>query len=379
MKFLILQHNIYFSFFIYSFTVGSFFPRVGDLQLTMNIGESILGLALTGLPLGIQCSLILADKILNIFGIRLVMIIGIPIIGISLIFSALSYHPFLFFLSLIFGGLAIGIIEVAINLEADRVEYRIGQRIMNRSHSFWSLGFACSGLIGASLSQLQISPLFHFILSFVFCSFVTILFFHSYIPCPQRPNTSSSNQIFIIPTKGILALVIFTLSAMLIEGAGIEWSIIFMRDVFSTPAFINGLAFTLGALAQFIVRFFADKFIEKYGSIKVSQISIILMSTGILFVCFSTIPYLTLLGFTLMGGGTAVIFPLAMSAAAQRTDRPAAVNIASLAQISFLVFLIGPPLLGFIAENYGIRLSFGVSLPLLILSWMFIYTLKVKK
>ena len=54
MKFSILQHNVYFSFFIYSFSIGSFFPRIGDLQLKMNIGESILGLALMGLPLGVQ-------------------------------------------------------------------------------------------------------------------------------------------------------------------------------------------------------------------------------------------------------------------------------------------------------------------------------------
>ena len=104
-----------------------------------------------------------------------------------------------------------------------------------------------------------------------------------------------------------------------------------------------------------------------------------MMFTGVLIVFVSSVPYIALLGFTLMGGGTAVIFPLAMSAAAQKTDRPAAVNVASLAQISFLVFLIGPPLLGFIAENYGIRFSFGISLPLLILSWMFINTLKVKE
>ena len=65
MKFSILQHNVYFSFFIYSFSIGSFFPRIGDLQLKMNIGESILGLALMGLPLGVQISLILADKLLK--------------------------------------------------------------------------------------------------------------------------------------------------------------------------------------------------------------------------------------------------------------------------------------------------------------------------
>ena len=64
-------------------------------------------------------------------------------------------------------------------------------------------------------------------------------------------------------------------------------------------------------------------------------------------------------------------FPLAMSAAAQRTDRPAATNVASLAQTSFVAFLLGPPLLGYVAEHFGIRWSFGIGIPLVILSLIF--------
>jgi MFS family permease len=77
---------------------------------------------------------------------------------------------------------------------------------------------------------------------------------------------------------------------------------------------------------------------------------------------------MALVGFALIGMGTSVIFPLAMSAAAQRTDRPAATNVAALAQISFVAFLLGPPLLGYVAEHFGIRWSFGIGLPLVVLS-----------
>jgi len=378
MRFSLPQHNVFFSFFIYSFCFGAFFPRIGDLQLQMKVGESSLGLALAGLPFGVQVSLLFAEKILAVTGSRLLICLGIPILGISLIISSLSYDPFSFFLSLFLGGLTVGAIEVAVNLEADRTEYRIKKNIMNRSHSFWSLGFFTAGLIGAFLSQIQISPLVHFVLSFLVVSFLAILFFFRFQPSPQRPNSSVKSPIFVRPTKGVLALVVFTLSAMLIEGAGIDWSIIFMRDVFSTPPFLNGLAFALGAFAQFIVRFFADTFVERFGPVNVSRVSIISMLIGLILVCFSIEPYLALFGFALMGGGNAVLFPLAMSAAAQRTDRSATANVASLAQISFLVFLLGPPLLGFVAENYGIRLSFGVGLPLLIFSWIFVYTLRTK-
>jgi MFS family permease len=67
-----------------------------------------------------------------------------------------------------------------------------------------------------------------------------------------------------------------------------------------------------------------------------------------------------------------------MSAAAQRTDRSPATNVAALAQISFVAFLLGPPLLGAVAQAFGIRSAFGVGLPLVALSFVAAAALRVK-
>ena len=299
-------------------------------------------------------------------------------LAFSAFFISLTYNPFIFSLSLMLGGFVIGILEVAVNLEADRIEYKISKKIMNRSHSFWSLGFFCSGLTGALFSQMKVSPFINFSLSLFLGTFLTILFCSKYIPADERPNSSVNNSLFVKPTKAVLALVVLTLSPMLLESASIDWSVIYMRDIFFTSPFINGLAIVMVALTQFSVRYYADQYVEIYGSEKVSKISVAAMLIGVVSVCFSNSPYLSLVGFVFIGGGSAVIFPLAMSAAAQKTDRPAEINIASLAQISFLVFLLAPPILGFIAENFGIRISFGIGLPLVIVSWFFISSLKSK-
>jgi MFS family permease len=92
------------------------------------------------------------------------------------------------------------------------------------------------------------------------------------------------------------------------------------------------------------------------------------LGVGDLLVSFAPAPGIALLGFGVMGVGTSALFPLAMSAAAQRTDRPAALNVAALAQIAFVSFLLGPPLLGLVAQDQGIRWSFGLGLPLVLLS-----------
>ena len=82
-----------------------------------------------------------------------------------------------------------------------------------------------------------------------------------------------------------------------------------------------------------------------------------------------------LLGFAAMGMGTSAIFPLAMSAAAQRQDRSAALNISALAQFSFMMFLLGPPLLGYVAQTMGIRTAFGIGLPLIAASLVVVKSL----
>ncbi len=164
-------------------------------------------------------------------------------------------------------------------------------------------------------------------------------------------------------------LVVATFAAMLMEGAGIDWSAIYMRDVLSSSPFVCGLAVAAGASTQAVTRFFADRLVERFQPVRVARGLILILGLGVCTVTWASAEWVALLGFALMGIGTSAIFPLAMSAAAQRTDRPASVNVAALAQTSFVIFLIGPPLLGGVAEYFGIRATFAVSLPLIVLSF----------
>ena len=370
---------VYLGFFIYAFALGTLFPRIGDIQTQLKVEEGALGLAITGLPIGVQISLLIADRILESMRIRTVMLFGVPIIGLSFWFAALMPTAFLFFICLFFCGLAVGVIEVAVNLEADRTEYQLGSRIMNRSHAFWSLGFFATSIAGAFMAQAGISPAQHFLLFAIIGALATAYVFWSFEQAPERPGADVNTPLFVKPTKPIMLLVFLTLSAMLVEGSSIDWSVIYMRDTFATVPLVSGLALAFVAFSQFVTRFFADSVVERYGPEFVSKISIILMFVGVSIVAFSQLAALSLFGFMLMGIGCAVIFPLAMSAAAQLQDRPAAVNIASLAQISFVVFLLAPPLLGFVAEHIHIRAAFGLSLPLIIISWFSVHGLRPTK
>lgn len=90
MRFSQPQQNVYFAFFVYAFALGALFPRIGDLQVQMGIGESALGFALVGLSTGVQLSLFYADKILRRTGFRLAMCFGLPLIGLSFVLASFA-------------------------------------------------------------------------------------------------------------------------------------------------------------------------------------------------------------------------------------------------------------------------------------------------
>ncbi len=370
---------VFVSFFLYAFSLGTLFPRLGDLQTQMGIDKATLGFALIGLPFGVQVTLLFADRIVRKVNFRMILIIGLPLLSISQCLSALMQSPYLFAGILILGGASIAVVEVAVNLEADRIEASFGRRIMNRSHAYWSFGFFGAGIIGAGFSQLGISPFLHFVATTFVITIVTALLFIKYVAAKPRRESPPQKKLFVWPSKSIFFLVVFSLSAMLVEGASIDWSVIFMRDIFNTVPLISGLSLALAAIAQGIVRYFADQFVDQYGPEKVSFYGLNSMVLGVALVVFSPNPFTALLGFLLLGGGSAVIFPLAMSAAARDSEKTPEENVASLAQFVFVVFLLAPPILGFIGEYFGLRWSFALCFPFLIASMLSISALKTKE
>ena len=364
------HRRVFAAFGVYAFCMGNVFPRLPDIQHAMGVGEGPLGLGLIGLPAGTLTALTFATPLLEKIGFRRALLIGIPLLALFYAIAVEAPNPAVFFLLLIPVGLCIGCIEIMINLEADRTEHLVGFRIMNRAHAFWSIGFFSAGLFGALMAQLGVSPQVHLGIVVPMGVIGVALFLGFYQPSPHRTGGSTDKSaLFAAPTAAIMVLVAVTLCAMLLEGASMDWSAIYMRNVFAAGPFLSGFAVATFAFSQATTRFFADTFVEKYSPAGVARTLLAILLVGTILVSFSPAPILSLLGFAMMGIGTSAIFPLAMSAAAQRTDRPAVINVAALAQTSFVIFLAGPPVLGAVAQTWGIRYSFGIGLPLVLLSF----------
>ena len=362
------QQIVFVGFFIYAFSLGAMFPRLDDIQTSLEIDKAELGLLLLCIPLGLQVTLLFADRLVRAISLKNIVCLGIPSICFTQ-FAAVAVNQIaLFAFFLIICGAFVAVVEVAINLEADRVEHALGSRIMNRSHAFWSIGFFSAAVVGALFSQFKVMLEIHFLLVCGIAFLISKIIFADYnVASPRHPNAKKIKK-FSLPTGPIFVMVLFTMSAMLVEGASIDWSVIFMREIHSASPFISGFSLAMAAFSQAWVRFFGDSLLNKFGPILISVASLFFMFLGIFLVVLSNSSTLAILGFLFMGAGSAVIFPMAISIAASRSDRPAETNVASLTQFAFAMFLLGPPVLGFIGEAYSLRWSFSLCIPLLILS-----------
>ena len=362
-------HRVFAGFACYSFAMGNIFPRLADVQSGMGVTTAALGLGLIGAPVGTLISFTFASPYLDKIGYGRLLPWALPLLAALYALAVQAPSPLILFLMLLPVGVVIGCVEIMLNAEADRTEFMVGRRIMNRSHAFWSIGFFSAGLFGAQVASFGISPQLHLALVVPIVGLGSYLALHDYAPSPPRgAETDHKAPLIVAPTWPILVLVVVTIPAMVLEGASMDWSAIYMRDSFGSDKFWQGIAVASFAVLQGLMRFYADGVVERFSPAALARVLFVALGLGCITVALSPWPILSLIGFAAMGLGTSAIFPLAMSAAAQRNDRPSALNIAALAQFSFMIFLIAPPILGFIAHGWGIRTAYGIAVPFVLIS-----------
>lgn len=358
--------RIYLVFFIFALTMGALLSRLPDLQHGFGLTEGELGLLLICMSVGALLGLTFSGPLIERYGARTTAFVTVLVASgcyalIPFAPNALWAAPILFI-----AGLFAGALEINVNLETDRHEAQLGYRIMSRAHGMWSLGFFVTAFIAAGVRQAGISPAVHIGAAFVVAIIASIVVFSGIKNAPHRAESHGGKAPLVaFPTAGLLPLCLIGAAPLLAEGGGIDWSAIYMRDVFAVEPFIGGMSVTVFALFMALARLFMDPVVDRYSPRLVAGVLLGVAILGCLMVSLAPHEYVALFGFMLMGIGVSSVYPLAVSAAAQRTDRPASVNVASLGQMTFVVFFLGPPLLGFVAEAFGIRTSYLVMVPLL--------------
>ena len=356
-------------FFVHALTIGAIHTRIPDVQLQIGLSEAQLGLVLMGQPLGALSMFLFSSRIIERFGPRLVILALLPLAAVSAALVTVMLNPVAMFVLLAFNGVSFSLTNIAINVEADRVEASSGARIMNTCHGVWSVGFLLTSLLGAALRGLDVAAAVHlWLLAPVVIGMMLLVVLPMPIT-PPRAHAGDNRRRLAWPTLATMGLVAFGLGAGLTEGAARAWSIIYLRDSFEVAAWVESLALPALLATMALGRLLADRFIDRHGPVRVARVLAAIAIAGMVLLVASPNAWTALAGFGLVGIGICVLYPLMLSAAARLGDRPASQNVAATTLIFQLVNLGAPVLIGAMAQGFGIRMAFAMLLPLLALTW----------
>ena len=190
--------------------------------------------------------------------------------------------------------------------------------------------------------------------------FITIVISQKFLQWGKAANPPEKKSFFSKPDGMLMQLGVIGFFSMASEGAMFDWSGVYFQDVVHAPKSLIALGYMCFMIAMASGRFVGDRLISKYGRQTMLKISGVLISTGLfLSVIFPHIITATL-GFLIVGFGVSSIVPMVYSAAGKQTKIPPGMALAAVSSISFLGFLMGPPLIGYIAQLFSLRYSFAV-------------------
>lgn len=368
--------NIRALFFCEATVLTSIFPRFPDFKEALSLDHAQLGLSLLGLPVGTLISLVLAGGLVDRFGTKNASRIGLTLVAMALVLPTLAWSMLSLFVALFFVGLSLALIEIGMNVDADRVEKWVGRPIMSSCHGFWSLGALAGTGLGALCAIAGFSPFQQVIMMSPLFGLAGLLVIQLRAPIPVPAPSSENSPTFALPTKAMLGLAVFSVGLQMSEGAAFDWSGIYMKEVVGANATFIGIAYFAFTLPMAIGRFMGDYFRTAIGPVLLARITTIIACIGLFVLGLSSTPVGSIIAWGLVGLGASMAFPLAVTAAAERDDRPAAVNVASVFLVAFTAFVIGPPLIGFISKWIGLQNGLLSLLPFCILGYILAPALK---
>ena len=355
-------------FFVQPLAFGSWLPRIPDVQLALGLGPAGLALVLLGLPCGTLLTLPVAGSLVSKIGTRGAMLIGFVYYSLAVALPAFAPTPELLFVALMLVGSSLSFVELALNVEADVVEKATARPLMTTAHGCWSVGIMVGSLCGAGLAALNFSANWAILLMAGVNLVLGLLVAYSLPPSTPVAAAPKQRTAWSMPSLPLLGICAFIFGITMTEGAMADWSAVFLREVMNESKGTAGLGYSIFAMMVATGRFGGAALHTRFGIVGAARICGILAIIGAAILMAATSTPMAMVGFGIIGLGVSVGFPLAVTAAASLGDRPASTNVATLSFVALTGFLVGPPVIGLIAEHSDMRWGLGSLLAVLLLS-----------
>lgn len=345
-------------FFVNGFSFASWVPHIPTVQARLGLSAGQLGLALLGVAAGSLVSMPIAGAQVARWGSRAVTlvtslllcpIVVLPVHAPSLPWFAAMLAAF---------GATTGAMGVAMNAHAVAVERRMGRSVMSSFHGLFSLG----GLVGSGGSILALfcglTPSQHMVLAGGL-GLVTVITV-SRLLLPGSADVGGAAQTFALPKGPLLLLGGLAFFVLVVEGAMADWSAVYLRQSLKAEAGIAGAGYAVFSLAMSLGRLTGDRLVAVVGPERLVRVGGALAVIGLGGALLLHHPVAALVGFTCVGLGLSNLIPVLFSAASRTPGSSPGVSIASVSTAGYCGFLVGPPVVGFLADQLGLPLALGL-------------------
>jgi MFS family permease len=349
-------------YFVQGITFATWASRIPDIQLRLGLSEGALGGILFALPMGQLSAMAMSGYLVNRFGSKAMLSLGAILYPLTLLLLGVVQYQWQLFAGLFLFGVLGNLSNISINTQGVGVERLYRRSIMASFHGLWSLAGFVGGIVAGLIVAVGVSPLWHFILVNVL-TIVIILSARPYL-MPRDSKLAASKETkkkaFVKPDAFIVTLGLIAFACMICEGTMFDWSSIYFQKVVAAPQTLTRLGYIAFMCTMAGGRFVSDAFVTRFGITRVLQVSGIIIFVGMMLAVAIPNLLLATIGFLLVGIGVSSVVPLTYSLAGRSTRMAPGIALTMVSSIGFLGFLLGPPVIGFIAEWFNLRVSFGI-------------------
>ena len=348
------------TFIINGFSAGSFVARIPDFKRILDISNATLGLSLLFVSAGVFLALKPAGKYSAKYGSQPIIFFSTIALALSYLLLGALFSLTWFWITLFIFGFVLATQDVSMNAHAVVVEQRAGRRLMSVFHAMFSVGTLFGGILGGIFSQIEITPLTQGSSLALLYIVAALLVRPLFLPASaDTHHFGDEKRAKHPPIFAVLGL--FGLFAALSEGAAGDWGGVLARETFGASPFISTLPYIVFCTAMIIGRLSGDYLAHRFGASKVIAAGGVIAGTGLSAgLVIGGIPAIMVAWF-LLGIGLSVVIPLMFSAAGTiALTRYSGViapseAVAKVSGVSYFGFVIGPPLIGFIADAFELR------------------------
>jgi MFS family permease len=338
---------------------GAWGAALPALQRRSGADDGELGLAFVLVGLGALVSMRATGVLVDRLGPRLTPV-TIALFAAAGVLPGLATSPAVLFAFVVLLGVTSGAMDVAINSDAVREEGASGRPLLNLAHACFSASVVGASLVTGLLRAAGAGPLVVFALAAAFAAVAALVVRPS---ADARPPPSSVDHPprFLARAPGWLLVLGFVGAlAYWLENAWQSWSAVHLeRTLDASPAFgALGPAVFAGSMAagRLLVHRLTRPGAEQAVLVGGASVA----AVGSALAAFAPSAPVALAGLVVAGAGCSVCAPTLISVAGRAArEAERATLVGSLTTLMYLGFLVGPAVVGGLADATTLPTSLG--------------------